>query len=291
MSIIKKTDSDSGGHWYGITTQGDTIPVYTMPCGPKAKNPTRKVSLRDAKKCAKEGLTYVLDEKEYNLTAMLPSVTTILGILHKEALMNWIKNETALAAEANPRETGEPTEAWLYRVKNASGEKSRDAMDLGTAVHDGVENLLIGEPVSDDMWPYVEPVSKWLREGSIKPTGREICISNPVEGYAGRGDLFFTWGSGMGEGYIDWKTQKNTPGKPFKQYETYGMQLAAYGVAHYGEQWLDSPAALAGNGFISTTETSRFEVVKTLNLRECYEAFLAACALWRFTKKLDPRIK
>jgi hypothetical protein len=65
------------------------------------------------------------------------------------------------------------------------------------------------------------------------------------------------------------------------------MQLAAYAVARWGEEALES--VTAANVFISTTEPGRMEVCKHENLRGEWEAFKAACVLWRRLKGYDPR--
>jgi len=86
---------------------------------------------------------------------------------------------------------------------------------------------------------------------------------------------------------LDYKTRKTKEGEKVTTYDGQGMQLAAYAVAQWGEAMLDK--VTAANVFISTTEPGRMEVCKHEDLRGEWEAFKAACVLWRKAKGFDPR--
>jgi hypothetical protein len=86
---------------------------------------------------------------------------------------------------------------------------------------------------------------------------------------------------------IDYKTRKTKPKQVCKPYDTQGMQLAAYAVAHYGLDRL--PEVKAWNVYISTTEVGRVEGYQHESLLPHWEAFKAAAILWSHIKGYDPR--
>jgi RecB family exonuclease len=86
---------------------------------------------------------------------------------------------------------------------------------------------------------------------------------------------------------IDYKTRKTKPKQKVGPYDTQGMQLAAYAVAKWGEDQLHTVHGY--NVYISTTEVGRVEPYKHDSLVPHWEAFKAACVLWRHVKGYDPR--
>src|ERR1039457_530677 len=90
------------------------------------------------------------------------SVTTILGIKDKPALVGWAKRETAACAVRNLEvlermvQSGGPGAAveWLKRIPDYARDT---AAALGTAVHAMAEALGRGEPVTVDesLRPYL----------------------------------------------------------------------------------------------------------------------------------------
>jgi hypothetical protein len=118
--IIKSADSESG-HWYAA----DGSPAY-----------------RVIGKNGKERNTNVRDARERGL---VPSVTTILGIIAKPGLNTWLQQQVLLAALTLPRIAGETEENWLERVMSDSKSTGRDAMDRGTQMHGVLERFYRGD--------------------------------------------------------------------------------------------------------------------------------------------------
>ena len=260
----------SGSHWYSLDGQ----PCHTVPT--KDGGDKRNTTLRDARKLN-----------------LLPSVTNIIGILDKPQLTKWKMREVAKAAIAIPGPQGEePVERFADRAIEAAMSQVSDAADLGTKIHDAIENLMRGsaEQPSEEMRPYVKPVLDWMRQVGVKVTHSEIVLVNAVHGFAGRVDALFTWGDGMGKmGILDFKTKKTKEGEKVEAYDEHVLQLAAYAATHYGATHLQH--VVAANLFISSTEPGRLEVVKhdKAKLGAAYEAFCQMCAVWRFRKGYDPR--
>jgi hypothetical protein len=269
MAIITRP-ALSGSHWYSL----DGKPCHTVPT--KDGGDTRNTTLRDARKLN-----------------LLPSVTNIIGILDKPQLTKWKMREVAKAAIAIPGPQGEePVERFADRAIEAAMSQVSDAADLGTKIHNAIENLMRGsaEEPSAEMQPYVKPVLDWMRKVGVKVTHSEIVLVNVVHGFAGRVDALFTWGDGFGKmGILDFKTKKTKEGEKVEAYDEHTLQLAAYAATHYGAEHLQH--VVAANLFISSTEPGRLEVVKhdKEKLVAAYEAFTQMCAVWRFRKGYDPR--
>lgn len=261
----------SGSHWYSL----DGKPCHTIRT--KDGKSERNTTLRDA--------------RALNL---LPSVTNIIGILDKPQLTKWKMREVAKAAIAIPGPQGEePVERFADRAIEAAMSQVADAADLGTKIHNAIENLMRGsaEEPSAEMQPYVKPVLDWMRKVGVKVTHSEIVLVNAVHGFAGRVDALFTWGEpdAPNMGILDYKTTKTKPDQKVEAYDEHTLQMAAYAATHYGAEYLNR--VVAANIFISTTEPGRIEVVKhdKERLVEAYEAFTQMCAIWRFRKGYDPR--
>lgn len=269
MAIITKSVFDSS-HWYSL----DGKPVHTQPT--KDGEGQRATTLRDARKMA-----------------LLPSVTSIIGILDKPQLTRWKMREVAKAAIAIPGPQGdEPVERFADRAIDAAMSQVGEAADLGSRIHAAIENLMRGsaEEPSEELQPYVKPVLDWMRSVGVKVTHSEIVLVNAVHGFAGRVDALFTWGDAFGKmGILDFKTKKTKPDEKVEAYDEHTLQLAAYAATHYGAEHLQH--VVAANLFISSTEPGRLEVVKhdKAKLVAAYEAFTQMCAVWRFRKGYDPR--
>jgi hypothetical protein len=269
MAIITKSVMDSS-HWYSL----DGKPVHTQPT--KDGEGQRATTLRDARKMM-----------------LLPSVTSIIGILDKPQLTRWKMREVAKAAIAIPGPQGdEPVERFADRAIQAAMSQVGEAADLGSRIHAAIENLMRGgaEEPSEELRPYVKPVLDWMRQVGVKVTHSEIVLVNAVHGFAGRVDALFTWGDGFGKmGILDFKTKKTKEGEKVEAYDEHTLQLAAYAATHYSPEHLQH--VVAANLFISSTEPGRLEVVKhdKGKLVAAYEAFCQMCAVWRFRKGYDPR--
>src|SRR6056300_829607 len=124
---IDKTELDSynkftseSGHWY--TQEGE--PMYTI-IGANGKE--RNTTLRDAKK-----------------ENLVPSVTTILGMIAKPSLENWKINQALNSALTLERYEGESSESFAYRCKYDSKKIGMEAAKQGTKIHYQIEKGFLG---------------------------------------------------------------------------------------------------------------------------------------------------
>ena len=113
--MIIKTNEKESGHFYAA----DGSPAY-----------------RIIGKNGKERNTNVKDAREHGF---VPSVTTVLNIIAKPGLTNWLQQQVLLAALTLPRIEGETEENWLERVMSDSKSTGRDAADRGTQMHGVLE--------------------------------------------------------------------------------------------------------------------------------------------------------
>ena len=189
--------TSESGHWY--TQDGE--PMYTII---GANGRERNTTLRDAK-----------------TLGLVPSVTTIIGMIAKPSLENWKINQALNSALSLERYEDESLESFTYRCKLDSKKISLDAAKEGTKIHAQIEKGFLGKSKNkiyksiqswlDDNYPGEE----WIAEDSF-------CAKS---GYGGKIDLYSK--SGI---FIDFKTKDNLEGKdPAKLvYDEHGMQLSAY---------------------------------------------------------------
>jgi hypothetical protein len=205
---------------------------------------------------------------EQDLT--LWSVTTILGVLDKPALLYWSAEMTANAAIDSPstwramleeQGRGEAVK-WLRDARFRRPKTLLSATDTGTVVHDCCEAYaLTGQrPSKDDVanriraaggdnvdieaetrlvGHMINQFDGWLQRFSPSYQATEVCVYSPTYGYAGTADGFLTV-----DGFraiIDYKTSRepvDSKGRPKTPYaDQVGLQLAAYRWAEAAAVW------------------------------------------------------
>ena len=195
LDNYNKFTSESG-HWYAQ----DGEPMYTL-IGANGKE--RNTTLRDAKSLG-----------------LVPSVTTIIGMIAKPSLENWKIGQAIRATELNPKRDDESIEVYINRCKQEARKVGLDAAKQGTKIHAQIERGFAGKRKSvpyriiKDWLDKSYPSKKWVAEDSF-------CAP---QGYGGKIDLY------ADNVFIDFKTKDNLKGKdPAKLvYDEHGMQLSAY---------------------------------------------------------------
>jgi hypothetical protein len=178
------------------------------------------------------------------------SVTTIIGCLDKPALIYWAADETAKAAvsvarslAARVQEDG-PDEVvkWLGGARFRRPRGQRSATELGTAVHDALEQLsLTGKwpEVDAEVRPFIDQADRWMQKFQPTFEAAEMTVYCPEFGYAGTLDAIMTID---GVRFLtDYKTSRksvDSRGYPTTPYpDQVGLQLAAYRYATYAATW------------------------------------------------------
>ena len=269
MAIITaKPKRGGGGHWY----DRDANARHTM----KSKDGNeRNTTLRDARK-----------------HQLIPSVTTLLNLFDKPGIDRWKQDQLLRIAHENPVNDGEGFEAYADRCLLMHEKPVEDAADFGTRIHDAIEKFFEGDPIDDELLPYVKPAFDWKQENKLRFIEREKTMVNMEEGFAGTVDIV-----GLGEGgqkfIVDWKTRKTKPKVKVTSYDFQVHQIAAYGATYWGADAVEAEQVYGANCYISSTEPGRFEVIKysPTELKQAWKVFKSACQIWRSLKNYDPRVQ
>ena len=224
--------------------------------------------------------TTIADARKLGL---LPSVTTILGVIDKPQLVDW-KVKQAIQACFDNRPTG-TLEEYTKLMQAKSEEQVGDAADLGTAIHAALEAAFAGEAYDAELAPYVLPTLAKVSQAGIKLVQHELRLVNAAYGYAGTTDAVMVDSLGR-QGILDFKSRKTKAGQKCTPWETEPMQIGAYAIAQFST--LDG--IVGANVYISTTEVGRVEIVTYTSdeLKEAWAAFLGATLLWSYLKGYKP---
>jgi hypothetical protein len=245
-NMIVKEKVTENGHWY----TKDGTPAYTTI----GKTGERATTLRDARKLG-----------------LLPSVTTINGMLSKAGLDTWKQQQVLLAALTLPRQPDEPEADWLARVMQDSKATGREAAERGTAIHAVIE-AYFDQVYMPEKPPYLDAIDSTLKSAF----GEQLWLSERAFGhhlgYGGKCDLMAKPINGEGGGFVvDFKT-KDTNLDKVDVYFEHEMQLAAY------REGLGVPAARCAivfvNGTTNQVKLIEIEDQKLQNGWECFQHLL-----------------
>lgn len=225
----------------------------------------------------------------------LPSVTHILSVIAKPALINWAANQErtmVLEAAADLYEdiAGTPRMARpvylttlqrrLGKVKAHQRELAK-AGEIGTQVHGLIEweiRRSLGQKVGPEprvtdkaQWAYMA-FQDWAAQVGMKPIFIEQMIFSRKHGYAGTMDLLAEV-EGI-KTLVDFKTGKAVYGEAH-------LQNVAYQVAleEMGHQRAERGMILRLPKIESDPE---FEAVECPSVDELFPTFLSAIALWKW---------
>jgi hypothetical protein len=216
---------------------------------------------------------YLIDGVSY------PSVTTILGILAKPALITWAAKQAAKAVLKDPilYDTPHAAAAAIYTI---DGEKATDrgrdahkvAEEYTRAIIKGTADQFTSENA------YFPAIRSFFEQIKPEPIAIEVVLFNTEHAYAGTADLLAKIGGKLA--LIDWKTSKYA-------YEDYQLQLAAYANCDTG---------ILEDGTRFATERPDIQAVVILRDNGTYQwnpmdgdfnAFLAAKTLWLWKQNLN----
>lgn len=248
-------------HWYKPTGE----PLHTVL---SAKGEPRPTTLRDARKLG-----------------LLPSVTNVLGVIHKPELVEWKMTQAVLAALTLPRLEGEGEDAFAKRVVEDAQSRVKTAVEFGSAFHAGAEQVAKTLEV-DQASPYVNWLNlhrTWFQANVLRVLWTERTLVNNDLGYAGTADLLIEH-QAHGLCLVDYKTQGVKPGNEPRAYSSWCLQLAAYRHA------IGKPMACVSLIVNSTEPAEPVEHVwEEDELKAGLESFEAALTIWRNEKGYDPR--
>lgn len=202
---------------------------------------------------------------------IVPSVTTVLKVLHKPALDGWAAKVAAQYTNDNWDELSELEERdRINKIRNAPKEEAGKAAQLGTLIHEICEKFATGKAaeipkVAD---PFVNQFLNFLTD--VKPVfvENEVTVWSRKYGYAGTADAIAMIDEVMT--VIDWKTGRGV-------YPEYGLQLAALSHAEFiirpdgtEEEFPDW-----GRNAIVHLRPRSWKFIPLRETEECFAAFLA----------------
>ena len=209
--------ASESNHWY----TRDGVPQYTVEA---KKGGQRNTTLRDAR-----------------TMSLVPSVTTVLNVAAKPALLAWMQQQVLYAALTLPRRPDEPEKEYIDRIIQDSKEQGRSAADAGTDIHASIQGHYEGKTTGKHA-EMVAACSKAINDHF----GEAIWISersfSHEAGFGGKCDLFC---AGTVNAVVDIKTKEFTDPDKIGGYDEHLMQLAAYRVG------LGIPNARCANVFVS----------------------------------------
>lgn len=180
------------------------------------------------------------------------SVSTILHVIDKPALVAWAANETADAAIEMGGQALDTLidKMGVDEVRNTlsrarfrgPGPGRKSAKDLGSAVHQACEvYALTGErPEIDDpeVGVFVDRFEEWCDKAQPTYTAAELTVYHPTFGYAGTADCFLDLDGLPVIG--DYKTTRkghDDRGKPTHPWPEAALQLAGLRYAEMAATW------------------------------------------------------
>lgn len=213
----------------------------------------------------------------------VPSVTGILKVLDKPALIPWAEArgiEGALAAvRTGSMGLDDPNPVSVVRSLRLGADAARDAgADRGTSLHDALEvYVTTGKvPAFADFPPedrgYVQALCRWLLAARPEPSAVEVCVGSVLHGFAGRLDMRARIGGR--DLVVDLKT--NAGGRVYDEPHT---QVAAY-VGALVECGHPAPD---GTLIVALGEDGNYEAVEG---EASYEDFLAVLSAFQVMKRL-----
>ena len=210
---------------------------------------------------------------------LFPSVTTVLKVISKPALIRWSRDvalESVRAALSH--ETGSMTLVtpdWIEQIisdaRRRPDEQRDQAADFGSQAHLLIDEIIQGkEPeIPQNMVPVVTGFEKWRQDAGLQITVTEKMVYSAKYGYAGSMDAVAYRGSRLVA--LDWKTSNGL-------YPENALQVAAYAKAleeMSGEQVQEVWVVRFGKS------TPEFEARQVLDLETAFTTFRAALYLWK----------
>lgn len=212
----------------------------------------------------------------------VPSVTGVLSVINKPALVNWAANMASDHWKSSVEPGVSYDEIQLNNIwkdaKYAHNKKKTDSADIGSFVHKWVEDFIHGrkppEPVNDQLRESTERFLKWKNDHKVKFLSSEQVVYSREHNYCGTLDFICNIGGKLFLG--DLKTSNGI-------FDEYWLQTAAYRLARTEEFPKEK---YAGQAIIRIGKDGSFEFVKSEDYETHVEGFLSAVKLHRILEKM-----
>jgi hypothetical protein len=217
----------------------------------------------------------------------VPSVTTVIGVLDKPALVPWAAKMAAEYADKQWALLSELSSMErIELIKGAHKRRSATAADLGTAVHDAVDAWCTGRPMprwEDGVAEFMDQFVDFLEHRKPRFLMNEVTVWNRTVGYAGTFDWLADINGRVTLG--DTKTGKGVYGEV-------ALQLTALARAEFilhpdGREEALPAAELTG---VLHLRPRSWALIPVECGDETWEAFKAATCLQRWTVATKPNV-
>lgn len=253
---LKTPPQAESSHWY--TRAGKS--AYQQKT---AKGGVRATDLRDARKLA-----------------LVPSVTTVLNVMAKDALTTWKVKQGIMAALTLTRQPGESDDEFIDRVVHDSKQEAKAAAEEGDRIHDACECAVKGNWYPEKYRPHVDAAIAELNRlfPEVNDWVAEVSFAHPL-GYGGKIDLHSP-STGI---VCDYKSKDGDFSDKKKLDYDQNIQLAAY------QRGMELPVNVCANIFVSRTHPGKVasHVWSVAKVQHGWQQFEAALLLWQAVKSLD----
>ena len=220
----------------------------------------------------------------------LVSVTKVLSVLNKEALIGWAARESASYFKTELLRLGSRalTPETLGQIaKDAAGahrRKAKDAADLGTKCHDIFEAIIQAkepEAVPEELAEPARDFKRWRMQSDIELVGLELPVASLEHRFGGRLDAVGYSPTRGGFGIVDYKTSSGFYGNEYAYQvggyacalaEQYGVEVAWAEIVRFGkkppydsEGRPVSDMTAAVRGFLTAAEMTRLNGVPIIS--------------------------
>lgn len=219
---------------------------------------------------------------------LFPSVTSIMkDVLAKPALITWMKNQAVFSALTLPRIPGESDNDFASRAAEDSNKQSSEAAEFGTRIHKAIEGLETGEPLEEELRPYLESYAKWRHNEVESVLCNEKTLVSKRLGFAGTVDMIAIV-KGLGFCIIDFKTQGVKKKAAF--YPDWCYQLSAYSQMAFENGIIHTPFINGVSIVINSTKPDdiAIRVWNPEEMSEGFEVFQCLAYVWSVQKKHWP---
>lgn len=199
---------------------------------------------------------YTIEKPDGTTIGPLKSVTGILDIRSKPALIGWAAREAANYFKTEILRLGKAAltpDALELIAKDAAGahrRKAKDAADLGQACHNAFENIILGKDPENPPKEIIEPINAFKNyrlQSDVEVVATELAVASEQYRVGGRLD-FLGWSKSRGGyGIGDYKTASGWFGNDFAYQagggyallteETYGIKIKWAEVIRFSKKF------------------------------------------------------
>ena len=258
MVLIKQPKKE--GHYY----YPDGTPCFEVPNA--SNGGMRPTTVADARKLG-----------------LFPSVTTLISVLNKFQLNEWVERVAIEVCWKFPKGISESKDEYLERLMGEVEKVRSEAPDLGTDIHRALQSYHETGRVDPLYAEYIAGVAGYYANTGITVIKSESRIKADLVGYGGTIDVIAE-DSTKTPIILDYKSTK-TRGRKVTPYASYLMQIAAYKYAKTVEDSAFKNARCIIL-YVSTDEANKVIEYEASEEGQAYhlEMFKTCEKLWKLEK-------